>query len=80
MNGLENRDYFFVILQSFFKVLYRKLYKYEIYRFNMEKQMISVPKDEYEKLKMQANIDVNLLNQLMASFKDIKEGRIRRVK
>ena len=33
-----------------------------------------------EKLKVQANIDVELLGQLMESFKDIKEGRIRRVK
>lgn len=45
----------------------------------MEK-MISIPKKEYENLKMQANIDVELLQQLVESFKDIKEGRIRRVK
>ena len=35
---------------------------------------------EYEKLKMQANIDVELLEQLIESFKDIKEGRIIRVR
>ena len=28
-------------------------------------EMISISKDEYEKLKMQANIDVDLLKQLM---------------
>ncbi len=43
-------------------------------------EMIKIPKDEYEKLKMQANIDINLLSQFLESFKDIKEGRIRRVK
>ena len=42
--------------------------------------MVTIQKDEYEKLKMQANIDVDLLKQLMESFQDIKAGRIRRVK
>ncbi len=42
--------------------------------------MIKISRTEYEKLKMQANIDVELLEQLMESFKDIKEGRVRRVK
>ena len=42
--------------------------------------MVTITKDEYEKLKMQANIDVDLLQQFLESFKDIKEGRIRRVK
>jgi len=46
---------------------------------NME-EMIKIPKSEYNKLKMQANIDVGLLKQLVKSFKDIKDGRIRRVK
>ena len=45
---------------------------------NME--MISIPKDEYERLKMQANIDIDLLKQLVRSVKDIKEGRVIRVK
>ncbi len=46
-------------------------------------ETIKIPKEEYEKLKIQANIsnvDVGLLNQLIESFKDIKEGRISRVK
>lgn len=45
--------------------------------------MIRIPRKEYERLKMQAsiaNVDVELLNQLIDSFKDIKEGRIIRVK
>jgi len=42
--------------------------------------MITITKEEYNKLKMQANVDVELLQQLMESFKDIKSGRIRRVK
>ena len=42
--------------------------------------MIKIPKVEYEKLKMQADIDINLLKQLLESFRDIKEGRVRRVK
>ncbi len=46
----------------------------------MKKEMITIPRTEYERLRMQANIDVSLLKQLFESFKDIKEGRIRRVK
>ncbi len=41
---------------------------------------ITISKQEYNKLKMQSNIDVDLLTQLMESFKDIKQGRVRRVK
>mgnify|MGYP001594322800 CR=1 FL=1 len=43
-------------------------------------EMIKIPKREYKRLKIQANIDVNLLRQFLGSFKDIKEDRIRRVK
>jgi len=46
----------------------------------MQEEMITVPKQEFEKLKMQANIDVDLLKQFLESFKDIKQGRVRRVK
>jgi len=42
--------------------------------------MINIPRAEYERLKMQANIDVDLLKQLVRSIKDIKEGRVIRVK
>ena len=31
----------------------------------MEKKMVTIPKEEYEKLKMQANVDVDLLKQLI---------------
>ena len=41
---------------------------------------ICIPKSEYEKLKMQANIDIDLLKQLSESLKDVKEGRVRKVK
>ena len=42
--------------------------------------MINIPRAEYERLKMQANIDVDLLKQLVRSVKDIKENRVIRVK
>ena len=42
--------------------------------------MVKIPRKEYEKLKLQADIDVDLLKQFLESFRDIKEGRIRRVK
>ena len=43
-------------------------------------EMIKIPKDEYKRLKMQANIDVDLLKQSVRSLKNIKEGRVVRVK
>ena len=46
----------------------------------MDSETITITKEEYEKLKSQANVDVELLEQLMDSFKDIKEGKVRRVK
>jgi len=42
--------------------------------------MVSIPKDEYERLRVQANIDVDLLKQLVRSVKDIKEGRVIKVR
>ncbi len=43
-------------------------------------ETITIPREEYERLKMQANIDIDLLKQLISSFKDISGGRVRRVK
>jgi len=43
-------------------------------------EMIKIPKDEYERLKMQADIDLELLQQLVRSLKDIKQGRVIRTK
>ena len=48
--------------------------------------MISISRDEYEKLKMQLaklreleTLDFDLLRQFKASLEDVKAGRIRRV-
>ena len=57
----------------------RKLFKLTFIMLIME-DMIKIPKEEYERLKMQADIDVDLLKQLVRSVKDIKEGRVIRVK
>ena len=43
-------------------------------------ETVTIPKKEYEELKRKADIDIELLEQLMEGFKDIKEGRVRRVK
>ena len=42
--------------------------------------MVKIPKEEYEKLKTQANIDVELLQQLVRSLRDIKQGRVIRTR
>lgn len=46
----------------------------------MKEEMIMVKKEEYQKLKKQANIDMEFLSNLISSLRDIKEGRVRRVK
>lgn len=46
----------------------------------MVQETVTIPREEYEKLKRQAEIDIDLLEQFLESFKDIKEGRFRRVK
>lgn len=46
-------------------------------------QSVTISKEEYEKLKTKASlseVDPDLLKQLMEGFKDIKEGRFRRVR
>ncbi|MEK6933457.1 MAG: hypothetical protein AABW75_01115 [Nanoarchaeota archaeon] len=49
-------------------------------------EMISIPRDEYEKMRMQLvrlreleTLDFDLLRQFKASLEDVKAGRIRRV-
>ena len=42
-------------------------------------ETVTIPKEEYIKLKKYAEIDKELLNQLVSSLEDIKEGRIKRV-
>ncbi len=49
-------------------------------------EMINIPKDEYERMKMQVamlreleKIDFDLLRQFKQSLEDVKAGRIRRV-
>ncbi len=43
-------------------------------------ETVTIPRQEYELLKRQATIDLDILHQLVSSFKDIKEGKVRRVK
>lgn len=43
-------------------------------------ETVTISKKEYETLKMQAKIDMDLLQQFMSSLSDIKAGRVRRVR
>ena len=43
-------------------------------------ETITISKQEYEHLKHRAEIDEELLQELVQGLKDIKEGRVRRVK
>lgn len=43
-------------------------------------ETVTIPRKEYEDLRRQAEIDLDIVKQLISSFRDIKEGRVRRVK
>ncbi len=43
-------------------------------------ETITIPKEEYERLKKTKNVDMDLVNQFLQSFRDIKAGKVRRVK
>ncbi len=43
-------------------------------------QTITISKKEYETLKKQAPIDLDMLKQFMDSLSDIKAGRVKKVK
>ncbi|MEK6895106.1 MAG: hypothetical protein AABX48_01145 [Nanoarchaeota archaeon] len=49
----------------------------------MEKETITIPKKEYERLKMiemkVAEVDLDFVKQISRSLEDVKAGRIRRV-
>ena len=45
----------------------------------MRQETITIPKDEYNKLKKKAEIADDILLQLESSLKDAEAGRIRRV-
>jgi len=47
---------------------------------DMKQEMVTIPKQEYEDLKKQANIDEELLHELVQGLKDIKSGNIERVR
>jgi hypothetical protein len=46
----------------------------------MTQATVTISKTEYEQLKKQADIDMDIMRQFISSLKDIKKGRIRRVK
>jgi hypothetical protein len=46
----------------------------------METEMISISKSELENLKRKAEIDEELLKELVQGLKDIKAGNVKRVR
>jgi hypothetical protein len=46
----------------------------------MKNERMTLAKKEYDRLKKRDDIDAGLLKQLLESFKDIKSGRVKRVK
>jgi len=42
-------------------------------------EMVTISKEEYERLKKLENVDFELVAQFKKSLEDVKKGRIRRV-
>lgn len=45
----------------------------------MKQETVTIPMDEYDRLKKKAEIADDIVNQLEMSLKDAEAGRIRRV-
>lgn len=45
----------------------------------MAPETVTIPKEEYMRLKKLEEVDQELINQLISSLEDIKAGRIRKV-
>ena len=43
-------------------------------------ETVTIPKEEYLRLRQQAEIDVDFLKELFSSLLDIKTGKVRQVK
>lgn len=56
-----------------------KYINFSLLNTNMAQEMITIPKEEYVKLKKLEKIDHDLIEQLVESLEDAKHGRIRRV-
>ena len=46
---------------------------------NMKQETITIPKEEYKRLKKLEKIDWDLVQSFKNSLEDLKEGRIKRV-
>ncbi|MCH8329086.1 MAG: hypothetical protein IIB81_01690 [Nanoarchaeota archaeon] len=40
-------------------------------------ETVTIPKDEYERLKKESEVDMELVNKILRSLEDIKHGRIK---
>ena len=47
---------------------------------NTMAETVTISKTKYQKLKRQANIDAQFVKELVGSIKDIKAGRVRKVR
>ena len=57
-----------------------KIYKLKTPLFYMETDTITIPRTKFEELKRKAEIDEELLQELVQGLKDIKAGNVRRVR
>ena len=56
--------------------LKRNIFKQVYAKNNVEQEMITIPKEEYDKLIMKAEIADDALTQLKLSFEDLRHGKV----
>jgi len=57
----------------------KKFIKLAVVSSSMKQETVTIPKEEYAKLKKKAEIADDIILQLESSLKDAEAGRIRRV-
>ena len=62
-----------------FRVKTKKFIKLAVLAVIMKQETVTIPKEEYTKLKKKAEIADDIILQLESSLKDAEAGRIRRV-
>lgn len=58
----------------------QNLFKLRSQKSYMKQKMIQISRQEYEELKKMTKIDEELLQELVQGLKDIKEGKVIKVK
>ena len=57
----------------------KHLLSYKLVRYSMKQETVTIPKEEYKKLKKKEQIDTELLKDIAMGIKDVLSGKIKEV-